>query len=174
MFTPEISVDIAKSDWVTCRAQPPSWMRFDARLNEVQNCGMPPTSVAGGLRNDGMLLASAGSCGPRSTSASGLVTLMAPCGGSSGFPNVAACARVAAAAVAAPPAAAVVRTLRREMSFMISSARCVGLESHRGASSPTSLDLGWPYHCPVRPAGAQTLDHQNVGNLNGEEFLVFL
>jgi hypothetical protein len=119
MFTPDISVEIAKSDCVTCRAQPPSWMRFGERLNDAQNCGMPPTSVGGGLRNAGMFLASAGSCGPGSTSALGLVTLTAPCDGSSGFPNDAAFATVAAAAaaVATPPAAVAARILRRDIAF---------------------------------------------------------
>src|ERR1700720_991326 len=39
-------------------------MRLGARLKEDQNCGSPLTSVAGGLRKDGMLLASAGSLRP--------------------------------------------------------------------------------------------------------------
>src|SRR5271168_1160172 len=49
MLTPEIVVEILKSSWVICRAQPPFWIRLGARLNEAQNCGMPLTSVAGGL-----------------------------------------------------------------------------------------------------------------------------
>ena len=101
MFTPEISLEIAKSDCVTCRPQPPSWMRRGARLNEAQNCGMLPTSVGGGSRNVGMVLASAGSCGPGIVNASGLVTLTAPSGGRSGFPNEAARATVAATATLA-------------------------------------------------------------------------
>ena len=48
MLTPAIVVEILKSSWVICRAQPPFWIRLGARLNDVQNCGMPLTSVAGG------------------------------------------------------------------------------------------------------------------------------
>jgi hypothetical protein len=59
----------------------PFWIRFDARLNDDQNCGMPFTSVAGALRNDGSLIARDGSCGPGSVSALGLVTLTAPSAG---------------------------------------------------------------------------------------------
>src|ERR1700757_1690128 len=103
MFTPEIVVEILKSSAVICRAQPPFWIRFGARLNDDQNCGIPLTSVAGGLRNDGSLFARDGSCGPGSTSALGLVTLTVPSAGSSGLPNEAA--RAAVADVMMAPAA---------------------------------------------------------------------
>jgi hypothetical protein len=46
-------VEIGKSACVTCRAQPPFWIRRGAVLNEAQICGMPPTSVAGGENADG-------------------------------------------------------------------------------------------------------------------------
>src|ERR1700730_13986258 len=88
-------------------------MRLGARLKEDQNCGIPLTSVAGGLRKDGMLLASAGSCGPGSASARLLVTFIAPSGGRSGLPNEAACAADAATTTSA---ALTLRRLRRENS----------------------------------------------------------
>src|SRR5215469_9481538 len=116
MLTPAISVEMAKSDCVTCRPQPPSWMRLGARLNEAQNSGMLPTSVGGGLRNDGIVLASVGSCGPGIESASGFVTFTAPCGGKSGFPNDAA--RAIVAATDAPPIAELARTVRRDRRFI--------------------------------------------------------
>src|SRR6476660_7056708 len=86
-------------------------MRFGARLNEDQNGGIPLTSVAGGLRNDGSFPARPRSCGPGSANALGLVTLTAPSAGSSGLPNVAARAVVADNAM---PAAVVARMLRLE------------------------------------------------------------
>ena len=49
---PEMVVEIAKSAWVTCRAQPPFWMRRCTVLKEDQICGMPPTSVGGGENAD--------------------------------------------------------------------------------------------------------------------------
>src|SRR4029077_5493267 len=113
MFTPAIEVEILKSSAVICRAQPPFWMRFGARLNEDQYCGIPLTSVAGGLRNDGSLPARPGSCGPGSASAFGLVTLTAPSAGSSGLPNEAAFAADAAVSIAAPTAL-VASILRRD------------------------------------------------------------
>src|ERR1700719_4225494 len=57
MLTPEIVVEILKSSSVICRAQPPFWIRFGARLNDVQNCGMPLMSVAGGVRDAGSFAA---------------------------------------------------------------------------------------------------------------------
>src|SRR3984957_17292870 len=114
MLTPEIVVEILKSSWVICRAQPPFWIRLGARLNDVQNCGMPLTSVAGGLRKAGWLPAKPGSWGPGSVSALGLVTLTAPSAGSSGLPNVAAFA--ADAVVTTAPAALAASSLRREKS----------------------------------------------------------
>src|SRR5579859_4886430 len=99
MFTPAMSVEIGKAPVLTWRAQPPSWTRFGAMLNEDQNSGMPPTSVGGGLMKDGRLLASAGFCGPGSERAWGLA-FIAPCGGRSGLPNTPA---AWAAAVMTPP-----------------------------------------------------------------------
>jgi hypothetical protein len=61
---------------------------------------MPLTSVGGGLRNAGWLLARFGSCGPGSLSAFGLTTLTAPSAGSSGLPKDAASAADAAATAA--------------------------------------------------------------------------
>src|SRR6516165_6486694 len=86
-------------------------MRLGTRLNDVQNCGMPLTSVAGGLRKLGSLLARPGFCGPGSVSAFGLVTLTAPSGGRSGLPKPPA-ARAAAVSAANPPAASIVRRER--------------------------------------------------------------
>src|SRR6266478_1590921 len=111
MLTPETASEIAKSAWVTCRAQPPFWMRLGALLNEPQNKGMSPTSVGGGLWNEGNWLSSAGFLGPGSDRPAGLA-LIAPCAGASGFPNEAGWAAVAT--TAAPPAAPSARISRRE------------------------------------------------------------
>src|SRR5271166_2176953 len=111
MLTPAIVVEILKSSSVICRAQPPFWMRLGARLNEAQNCGMPLTSVAGGLRKLGSWPASPGSCGPGSVNALGLVTLTAPSGGRSGLPKTPA-AWAAAVIAANPPAASIARRER--------------------------------------------------------------
>src|SRR5215216_3008654 len=89
ILTPEIVSAIAKSACVTCRAQPPFWIRRGAVLNEAQNIGMSPTSVGGGEKALGNCDVKAGFCGPGSLALSGLA-LIAPCGGSSGLPNVAA------------------------------------------------------------------------------------
>jgi hypothetical protein len=48
ILTPAMVSEIWKSACVTCSAQPPFWIRFDALLNDAQNWGMSPTSVAGG------------------------------------------------------------------------------------------------------------------------------
>src|SRR5439155_20614320 len=105
MLTPEIVSAMAKSAWVTCRAQPPFWMRRCALLNEAQNIGMSPTLVAGGETALGNCDISAGFLGPGSESLSGLpVVLTAPCGGLSGLPKTAGFAE--AAAVITVPAAA--------------------------------------------------------------------
>ena len=87
MLTPEISSEIAKSACVTWRAQPPFWMRRGALLNEAQNIGMSPTSVAGGENAWGNCEAIAGFCGPGSVKLEGLPSVLIwPCGGSSGLP----------------------------------------------------------------------------------------
>src|ERR1700757_2469029 len=86
-------------------------MRLGTRLNDAQNCGMPLTSVAGGLRKVGSKPARPGSCGPGSVNALGLVTLTAPSAGRSGLPKPPA-ARAAAVNVANPPAASIVRRER--------------------------------------------------------------
>src|ERR1700747_413675 len=83
-------------------------MRLGARLNEAQTCGMPLTSVAGGLRKLGSKPASPESCGPGSVNALGLVTLTAPSGGRSGLPRPPA-ARAAVVSAANPPAASIAR-----------------------------------------------------------------
>src|SRR4029077_5158582 len=111
MFTPEMVVEIGKSACVTCRAQPPFWIRRDAVLKEAQICGMPPTSVAGGENADGNWSLIAGSCGPGSVALAGFLALIAPCGGLSGLPKVAAAAAVVDIAA---PAAAVARISRLE------------------------------------------------------------
>src|ERR1700754_3677777 len=99
ILPPEISVEIAKSDCVTSRAQPPFWMRLCAVLNDDQYNGMPLTSEAGGFWIDGNWFASAGLCGPGSVRSCGLRALIAPSPGPSGLPND------AAFAVTATPAA---------------------------------------------------------------------
>src|SRR6185437_9958789 len=110
MLTAAMVVEILKSSWVTCRAQPPFWIRLGARLNDAQYCGMPLTSVGGGLRKAGMLLARSGFCGPGSVSALGLTTLTAPSGGSSGLPkDAASAADVATTAAPVAPAASRLR-----------------------------------------------------------------
>jgi hypothetical protein len=84
---------------------------FGRKVDEAQNCGMPLTSVAGGLRKLGSWPASPGSCGPGSVNALGLVTLTAPSGGRSGLPKPLA-ARAAAVRAANPPAASIARRER--------------------------------------------------------------
>src|SRR6516225_2588014 len=74
--------------------------------------GMSPTSVAGGDPAEGNWLASAGLRGPGSVTLAGLVALMAPCGGSSGLPKVAAWAL---AAVAIAPVAVATNTSRLDI-----------------------------------------------------------
>src|SRR6266851_6978527 len=110
MLTPAMVSEIWKSYCVTCRAQPPFWIRFGALLNDAQNCGMSLTSVAGGDDAAGNRSASAALCGPGSVKLAGFFALTAPCGGSSGLPNEAARApaeRTDAAASPPAPAAAV-------------------------------------------------------------------
>src|SRR3954468_12306920 len=114
MLTPEIVVEIAKSACVTCRAQPPFWMRRGALLNVAQGSAMPPISVAGGNCEDGNWPAMMGFCGPGSLRLFGPLALIAPCGGRSGLPNVAACAD-AAALITMPDAVAAMRSLRENM-----------------------------------------------------------
>jgi len=88
-------------------------MRRGALLNEAQNSGRPPTSVAGGDSAAGNCPEMAGLFGPITVVLEGLFSvLMAPCGGSSGLPNVAACA--VPAAVINPPAAVATSTSRRD------------------------------------------------------------
>src|SRR5256885_16190456 len=52
IFTPVMLVEIAKSAWVTCRAQPPFWTRRCTVLKEDQICGMAPPAVGGGGKTD--------------------------------------------------------------------------------------------------------------------------
>src|SRR5882757_2278 len=111
MLTPEIVFEIAKSACVTWRAQPPSWTRFGALLNEAQSIGMPPTSVAGGNCAEGNWLPIASLCGPGSRRVPGALALTAPCGGRSGLPKEAA---RAAPAVMTAPAADTASTSRLE------------------------------------------------------------
>src|SRR5208283_2285283 len=88
-------------------------MRLGALLNDAQNCGRSPTSVAGGDCAAGNWLAKTSLCGPGSVVLAGFVALTAPCGGSSGLPKEAARPEFAAAAIA--PAAVAVRTFRLEI-----------------------------------------------------------
>src|SRR5260370_41238084 len=87
MLTRAIVSEIWKSACVTWRAQPPFWIRFGALLKDAQNCGMSPTSVAGGDDAAGNWSAIAGLCGPGSVRLAGIAVLIAPCGGSAGVPN---------------------------------------------------------------------------------------
>src|SRR5260221_13316454 len=79
--------EIWKSACVTGRAQPPFWIRFGALLKDAQNCGISPTSVAGGDDAAGNWSASTGLCGPGSVRLAGFFAFTAPCGGWSGVPN---------------------------------------------------------------------------------------
>src|SRR5262249_33767967 len=111
MLTPETALAIGKSALVNWRAQPPLWMRVCALFKEAQNCDNSPTPVAGGLTASENCNGSAGLRGHGSVRAPGLL-LTAPSGGSSGFPNAAACAEPAASS--APPAAATASMSRRD------------------------------------------------------------
>src|ERR1700738_3984630 len=107
ILTPEMVSEIWKSACVTCRAQPPFWIRFGALLNDAQNCGMSFVSVAGGDDAAGNWSAIAGLCGPGSVRLAGFFALTAPCGGASGLPNEAARAPTESTdAAARPPAPA--------------------------------------------------------------------
>src|SRR6266403_3515460 len=132
MFTPDTAVEIGKSAWVTSRAQPPLWLRLWALLKEAQNCGMSPTSVGGGLTALGNCDCSFGFCGPGSLRAPG-VLLMAPSGGSSGLPKVAACAGPAAST--APPAAAAASTSRRERKVPVTGRSGTALSAAEAGNS---------------------------------------
>src|SRR6266550_2816980 len=112
MLTPAMVSEIWKSACVTCRAQPPFWIRFGALLNDAQNCGRSPTSVAGGDDAAGNWSASTGLCGPGSVTLAGFAALTAPCGGSSGLPNAAARASAERTDAAASPAAPAPNRLR--------------------------------------------------------------
>src|SRR5271169_2865402 len=92
ILTPAIVSEISKSNCVTCRAQPPFWIRFAALLNDAQNCCRSFVEVAGGDTAEGNWLAIAGFCGPGSVTLAGFVALTAPWGGVSGLPNP--CARL--------------------------------------------------------------------------------
>src|SRR5260221_13282890 len=139
MLTPETASEIAKSACVTCRAQPPFWIRLGALLNDPQNSGMSPTSVAGGLWNEGNWLSSAGFFGPGSDRPAGLA-LIAPCAGESGLPNEAAWAAVAK--TAAPPAAPSARISRREKGTTDLSL-LAELDRH-GSNAAFSVSVGAP------------------------------
>src|ERR1700752_1211239 len=123
ILTPAIVSEIWKSYCVTCRAQPPFWIRFAALLNEAQNCGMSFVEVAGGETAAGNWSAIAGLCGPGSARLAGFVALTAPCGGVSGLPKP--CARALegtdVAARLPTPAAAPPSSLRRATSTMATS-----------------------------------------------------
>src|SRR6267154_22331 len=112
MLTPAMVSEIWKSYCVTCRAQPPFWIRFGALLKDAQNCGMSPTSVGGGEDAAGNRAASAALCGLGSVRLAGFVALTAPCGGSSGLPNEAARAPAERTDAAASPPAPAPRRLR--------------------------------------------------------------
>src|SRR6202453_1171886 len=94
-------------------------MRLCASLNDAHGIGMPPTSVGGGLLNDGKTSRSCGFCGPGAEIAAGLEVIL-PCAGRSGVPNTAALAAADAPSATAPEAAPA-RTPRRFISVMLSS-----------------------------------------------------
>src|SRR5271156_4059755 len=108
IFTPAMVFDSGNKSVLTWRARPPACWRRGAMLNDDQNCGMPPTSVAGGLMKEGRLSAIAGFCGPGSEIAAA-VAFTAPCGGKSGLPNTAPAACAAAAVIITPPVAPVAK-----------------------------------------------------------------
>src|SRR5260370_26393981 len=85
MLTPAMVSEIWKSYCVTCRAQPPFWIRFGALLNDAQNCGMSFVLVAGGEDAAGNWSAIAGLCGPGSVRLAGFCAFVAPWCGPSGF-----------------------------------------------------------------------------------------
>src|SRR6516164_9794171 len=88
-------------------------MRRGALLNDAQNIGMSPTSVAGGEKAPGNCELIAGFCGPISVALEGCsLVLISPCGGASGLPKLAALAAVAADA--SEPAAATASMARRD------------------------------------------------------------
>src|ERR1700751_5650351 len=93
-------------------------MRRGALLNDAQLSGMLPTSVAGGENAAGNWSLIAGFCGPGSLTLLGFLALIAPCGGSFGFPKVmslftgVALAAGMLAAVTTPPTAAAVKASR--------------------------------------------------------------
>jgi len=134
MLTPVIVSEIWKSYWVTCRAQPPFWIRFAALLNDAQNCGMLFVDVAGGDTAAGNWSAIAGFCGPGSVKLAGFVALTAPVGGVFGLPKDWACA-LAAAATSEPPAVAA-RILRRDKLGTIALLCFSSREFGRGWSRP--------------------------------------
>src|SRR5258708_24834332 len=106
MFTPAISSEIWKSYCVTCRAQPPFWMRRGALLNDAQNIGRSPTFVGGGEKAPGNWFVITGLLGPGSVRLEGFpCVLIPPRGGSSRLPNEGATPR-AAATTPPPPAGA--------------------------------------------------------------------
>src|SRR5271168_4456395 len=147
MFTPEMEVETWKSSWVTCRAQPPSWMRRGALLNEAQNSGRPPTSVAGGVKAARNCPDSAGFCGPGSTALRGLPCVFTmPWGGSSGLPKLAALARVAKAPTpaAAPAAAPAARILRRDTDIFGSPIVARRTERMIGLATRSRTESGSP------------------------------
>src|ERR1700745_4390501 len=103
ILTPAIVSEIGKSNWVTCRAQPPFWIRFAALLNDAQNCCMSLVEVAGGDTAAGNWSAIAGYCGPGSVKLAGFVALIAPCGGGAGVPKPFAPGLRGTAATGRPP-----------------------------------------------------------------------
>src|ERR1700736_5204492 len=121
MLTPAIVSEIWKSDWVTCRAQPPFWMRFAALLNDAQNCGRSFVEVAGGDTAAGNWSAIARFCGPGSVKLAGFAAFIAPFGGRAGVPDPCARAVERTDAAASPPAPAATppSSLRRATSTMI-------------------------------------------------------
>src|ERR1700751_769642 len=130
-------------------------MRLGIRLKDAQNCGMPLTSVAGGLRKLGSKPARPGSCVPGSVKALGLVPLTAPSAGRSGLPKPPA-ARAAAVSVANPPAARIVRRERFAliMLFTISTKDCF-----RGGFIARDYQFhGFP-QCPRAKRGAPSHPH---------------
>src|ERR1700756_2217396 len=99
-------------------------MRRGALLNDAQLSGMLPTSVGGGENAAGNWSLITGFCGPGSLTLLGFLALIAPCGGSFGFPKLIslftgvaggeAFAVVIVAAVTTPPTAVAASMSRLE------------------------------------------------------------
>ena len=139
-------------------------MRRGALLNEAQNCGRSPTSVAGGVNARGNCPDSVGFCGPGSTALRGAPCVFTmPWGGSSGLPKLAALARVAKAPTpaAAPPA----RISRRDTDIFGSPIVASRTERMIGLATRSRTESGSP---PLqRKADFEANDPQQGDSVTG-------